>query len=219
MLRSKRMRLGEGLLAEVTFTILATLHQDYGGGENFLHEIQGKIVIRNADDETEEPAGEVRAWLVQFNEAQAHGISARILGDGYSQEISIYWQELFDGDDFTVEIQNGWQTEGIDLLIVGSVDIHPKFERSGVGLAALGRTIDLFSRSCDLVACVPEEMRNYSNPQPDSSPREAQTMEADEEEAIACLRSYCLKSGFRPLGQTGIFLLNPTHERPDRLLE
>jgi len=213
------MGLREGLLAEVTFTILATLHQDYGGGENFLHDIQGKIVIRNVDDETEEPAGEVRACLVQFSEAQAHGISSRVLGDGYSQEISIYWQELFDGDDFTVEIQNGWQTERTDLLIVGSVDTHPKFEISGIGLAALGRTIDLFSRSCDLVACFPEEMRNYSNQKPGSSLWKVQTVKSNVEKAIARLQGYCLKCGFRLLGQTGIYLLNPTHERPDLLLE
>jgi len=212
------MGLGERLLAEVTFTIFASLHQDYGGGENFLHEIQGKIIIRNVDDETEEPAGEVRAWLVQFNEAQAHGISARILGDGYSQEISIYWQELFDGDDFTVEIQKGWQTGGTDLLIIDSVHIPQKLEVSGIALAALGRTIDLFSRSCDLVACFPGGM-SYSNDKPDSILREGLNLEGDEEKAIARLKAYCLKSGFRPLGRTGIFLLNPTHERLDRLLE
>ena|SRR5215472_6097081 len=111
------MRLGADLIAEVTFNICASLHQDCGGGENFLHEILGKISVRNITDETEEEAGEVRAWLVQFDEAQSYGISHRILGDCFSQEISNYWQELFDHDEFKEEIQRGWQTEGNDLLI------------------------------------------------------------------------------------------------------
>jgi hypothetical protein len=95
MPNAKRADLDEGLMAEVTFTTTASLHQDYGG-ENFLHEIFGKISVRNMDDHTEEQAGELRASLIQFLEAQAHGISPRVLADGYSLEISRYWQELLD---------------------------------------------------------------------------------------------------------------------------
>ena len=218
MSKTHRTDLGDEFLAEITFSIVASLHQDYGGGENFLHEILGKVSVRNVDDETEKPAGELRACLVQFDEAQAHGIHSRVLGDGYSQEISIYWQELFDGNDFKVEIQNVWQTEGTDVLIIDSVDILPDFEASGIGLAALGRTIALFSRSCDLVACFPEAVRHDSNHKPDSSLREGKTG-THIAESIARLNSYCLKSGFRSLGKTGIYLLNPTHEHPDPLLE
>ena len=86
--------------------------------------------------------------------------SPRVLGDGYSLEISRYWQELFDLDEFKPEIQSGWQTEGVDLFIVASIWILDRFEGQGIGLAALGRTIDLFSRSCDLVACIPEALQD-----------------------------------------------------------
>ena len=93
MPNAKRSGLDEGFMAEVTFTTIASLHQDYGG-ENFLHEISGNVSVRDMDDHTEEQAGTLLAWLIQFLEAEAHGFSPRVLGDGYSLEISRYWQEL-----------------------------------------------------------------------------------------------------------------------------
>src|SRR5579859_2416731 len=220
MLHPNRTRLDEEFMAGVTFTIGASLHQDYGG-ENFIHEILGKISIRNVDNETEEAAGELRASLVQFGEAQAHGISSRVLGDGFSLEISRYWQELFDlnGHEFKVEIQNGWLTEGTDLLIISSVQIPPKYEASGIGLATLGRTIALFSRSCDLVACLPKGMEDYSQSEGNFSQPKAPNTSGKLAKTIARLQDDCLKAGFRAFGETGIYLLNPTHKRPDVQLE
>jgi hypothetical protein len=209
--------LDDKFLAEMTFTILDSLHC---GPENFLHEIQGRISVRGTDDEKEEPAGEVRAWLVQFNQAQAHGINSRTLGDDYFQEISGYWQELFDpdGNGFKVEIQDGWQTEGSDLLIIGLVHIPLRLEASGIGLAALGRTIDLFGPSCDLVACSPEVTKDYADHELDCFP-ETPMRGSNLRTAITKLRGYCLKSGFRRWAETDIYLLNPAHERSDLLLE
>ena len=214
MPRATRTGFDDKFLAEMTFTIVDSLHC---GPENFLHEIQGRISVRETNDEQEEPAGEVRAWLVQFNQAQDHGINSRILGDDYFQEISGYWQELFDpdGNEFKVEIQDGWKTEGCDLLIIGLVHIPPRLEASGIGLAAFGRTIGLFSRSCDLVACSPEEMRNYADGELDRPLAETPTKDGNLREAITKLRGYCLKSGFRRWAKTGIYLLNPSHDRPD----
>ena len=210
----KRAGLDEEFMAEVTFTTTASLHQDYGG-ENFLHEILGKISVCNVDDHTEEQAGELRAWLIQFLEAQAHGISPRVLGDGYSLEISRYWQELFDLDEFEPEIQNRWQTEGSDLLVIGSIQILDQFEGQGIRLATLGRTIDLFSRNCDLVACFPETLQDSLGSTVSCSNQEAN----DLSKAIAMFTQDCIAAGFQPWGDTGLYLLNPTHQRPDVLLE
>ena len=214
MPNAKRADLEEGLMAEVTFTTTASLHQDYGG-ENFLHEIFGKISVRNMDDHTEEQAGELRAWLIQFLEAQAHGISPRVLGDGYSLEISRYWQELFDFNEFKPEIQNRLQTEGSDLLVVGSIQILDRFEGQGIRLAALGRTIDLFSRSCDLVACFPEAMQDSLDSTLGNSNQETNNLS----EAIAMFTKDCIAAGFQPWGDNGLYLLSPTRQRPDVLLE
>jgi hypothetical protein len=219
MPNAKRVGLDEGFMAEVTFSTTASLHQDYGG-ENFLHEIFGKISIRNVEDHTEEQAGEMRAWLFQFLEAQAHGMSPRVLGDGYSLEISRYWQELFDLDEFKPEIKNRWQTEGSDLLVIGPIQIFDRFEGQGIRLAALGRTVDLFSRSCDLFACYPEAMQDSLNSTVDSPDRKTlQTEKLGFSKAIAALTKDCLAAGLRPWSDTGLYLLNPTHQRPDVLLE
>lgn len=216
---SDKPPLREPLMAEIRFTIVASLHRDYGGA-NFLHEIVGEISVRNTDDETEETAGDLRAWLVQFTEAHALGFSSRILGDGYSLELSRYWQELFDFDEFKLEIQTAWQTEGSDLLVVRSLQILDRFHGQGIGLAALGRTVDLFSRACDLVACLPEAMEAYFDLGRDSSEPRRQGLDAGHlTKAIALLTNNLIAAGFQRWGDTGLFLLNPTHKRPDILLE
>ena len=192
-------------MAEIAFTIRASLHQDYGG-ENFVHELLGKFAVRNTDDDTEQVAGELRAWLIQFVEAQSHGISPRVLADGHSLELSRYWQELFDLDEFKAEIQSGWQPEGADLLVIISIHLVEQSEGQGIRLAALARTIDLFGRNCDLVACFPE------GDAPEGG-RSGFT------KADLMLQDECLKTGFRPWGETGIYLMNPTQKRPNVLLE
>jgi len=216
---SKRTGLPEQFMAEITFTTDASLHGDYGG-ENFVHEITGRISLRNTDDETEETAGELKAWLIHFSEAQAHGISSRILGDGYSLELSRYWQELFAFDEFKAEIQKAWQTEGSDLLVVRSIQILDQFQEHGIGLAALGRTINLFSRSCDLVACLPDAMEEFCDAGLDAAKTRRLEVNAGQlKKAIATLTDDLIAAGFQQWGDAGLYLLNPTHERPDVLLE
>lgn len=219
MKSSKSTRLEEPFMAEITFTTEASLHRDYGG-ENFVHEITGRISIRNTADETEETAGGLRVWLIQFIEAQAHGISSRVLGDGYTLELRRYWQELFDFDELKPEIQKAWQTEGSDLLVIRSIQILDRFQDQGIGLAAVARTIDLFSRSCDLVACLPEAMEESLDSEILSSG--AMRSQADRQhmrKAISVLVRDLRAAGFRALGETGLYLLNPTYERPHVLLE
>lgn len=206
-------------MAEIRFTTDVSLHRDYGG-ENFLHEVVGEISVRNTDDGTEEMAGELRAWLVQFTKAHAHGISSRILGDGYSLELSRYWQELFDFDELKHEIQMAWQTKGPDLLVVRSIQIMDRFHGQGIGLAALGRTVDLFSRACDLVACLPEAIEEFFDSGLDSS--ESRRLELGAgllKKAIAMLTNDLITAGFQQYRYTGLYLLNPTRERLDVLLE
>lgn len=211
--------LEEPFMAEIRLMTEASLHRDYGG-ENFVHEIVGNISVRNTDDATEEPAGTLRAWLIQFIEAQAHGISSRILGDGYNLELSRYWQELFDFDELKPEVRIAWQTEGSDLLVVRSIQILDRFQGQGIGLAALGRTIDLFSRCCDLVACLPEAMEELLDSDAVSSEQRRPRVDAQHlREAIAALEKDLIAAGFRPWGETGLYLLNPTRIRPDVLLE
>ena len=97
--------------------------------------------------------------------------------------------------------------------------IPPKFEKSGIGLAVLGRSIEMFSRNCDLVACFPEEIETYADSDPDPSLQPNSQAGRSLKPWIARLRDNCLRIGFREWNETGIYLLNPTHERPDVLLE
>lgn len=106
------------------------------------------------------------------------------------------------------------------MLVVGSIQILDRFEGQGIRLAALGRTIDLVSRSCDLVACYPEAMQDALDSTVDySEPMAVQTKKPDLRKAIAMLTKDCLAAGFQPWGDTGLYLLNPTHQCPDVLLE
>jgi hypothetical protein len=164
MKRKMQAVFDDNSLAKVTFTISDGLHKDDGGGGNFLIEIDGKISLVDFEGEEKEAAGKLRASLVQFNQAQAQGISSRLLGDGQCLEIREYWCELFRGEEeLDAEIQRGWQTEGNNLLIIASLKTLPKFEAYGVGLAALARTIEVFGPGCNLVACNPDAMLRFTD--------------------------------------------------------
>jgi hypothetical protein len=218
---SRKAGLEEDFLAEVEFTIVASLHRDCHS-ENFLHEISGRLTVQDINGDIRQEAGEISAWLVQFSEAEAQGIRPRLLGDGYSQEISSYWQELFDldTDEFRSEIKKRWKTKGSDLLIIDSVWVSPDFRGAGMGWAAVGRTIDFFRRTCDLVACIPRLVNANTVPLSDSSTNAdiLSSASVEEQNVVARLQDRCLKAGFRPYGTDGIYLLNPTHWRSNMLL-
>lgn len=205
---------GLALLTELTTPELTKFRASWGNGPNTtrrkIPQNQGRkfgerLAQTAADSSFPSAAGAGTPWL---------------LIDGHSLAVSRYWQELFDLDEFKSEMQSGWQTEGSDLLAISSIQILERFEGQGIRLAVLGRTIDLFGRSCDLVACWPEaEQDSLDSAVARSEQRQPQTDMPDSSKNVPMLTKDCIAAGFRPWGETGLYLLNPTHEHPAVLLE
>jgi hypothetical protein len=140
--RHKAAQSTGNVVSSVEFLLRAALH-DYVDSD-FVHSIAGRI-IAEAPTGGEENAGRIRASLVQFSEALDHGISTTRLGDGFSGEISEYWEYLFDPESgyLKEEIQTEYEVASLDLLIIDYLEVYPKFRGLGVGMSAINRTIDV----------------------------------------------------------------------------
>src|SRR5713101_5585112 len=139
------------------------------------------------------------------------GISAERLGDGISGDISEYWEHLFDVETGypKEEIQNEFEVVELDLLIIDYVAIHPQFRGLGIAESAIHRMIDTFGPGCGLVACKPWPLQFTPSIADDQEVLKRLALpKISKGEAIRKLRSYWLRLGFWPLGNTGIYLLN-----------
>jgi len=205
----------ENVLASVEFVIRTELH-DYTETD-FVHSILGRI-IAEPQKSGEEDAGHIGASLVQFGEAMDRGISAERLGDGISGDISEYWEHLFDAETGypKEEIQNEFEVVYPDLLIIDYISIHPKFRGLGIAESAIHRTIGIFGIGCGLVACKPWPLQ--FTPSVADDPKALKRLappNVGKAEAIRKLRLYWSRLGFWPLGNTGIYLLNPSQRGCD----
>lgn len=195
--------------ATIEFAVRASLHEEYVDTD-FVHSILGKISAKSEDRGDEEDVGYIKASLVQFGEAVDHGISTERLGDGIDGNIAEYWELLFDLDTgcWKEEVQDEYEASGCDLLIIDCMEISPKFRGTGVGPIAIDRTIDIFGPVCGLVACKPWPLQFTPGFARDRKAfNRLQAPSVGRDEAVRKLRAYWSKSGFWPLGETGIYLL------------
>ena len=206
------------IVASVEFTVRASLREEYVDAD-FVHSILGRVFVKSEDLRDEEDAGYIRASLVQFGEAMDHGIGTERLGDGIEGNIAEYWEVLFDLDTgyWKEEIQDEYEASGCDLLIIDSIEIRPRFRGTGVGPAAVDRTIDIFGPGCGLVACKPWPLQftpAFARDRKALKKLEAPSVGRDE--AVRKLRAYWARLGFWPLGETGIHLLGMAQRGSDR---
>src|SRR5207249_439474 len=196
------------VVVSIEFVLRAALHDSVDA--DFVHSIAGRI-IAEARNGGEEEHGRIGASLVQFSEALDHGISTTRLGDGFSGEISEYWERLFDPESGHLkdEIQTEYEVAGLDLLIIDYVEIYPKFRGLGIAVSAVNRTIDVFGAGCGLVVCSPRPPQftpAVANDQ--AALKRLAVPNVSEDVALTRLRTYCSRIGFWPLGNTGIYLLS-----------
>jgi hypothetical protein len=197
------------IVASIEFAVRASLHEEYVDAD-FVHSIHGKISARSEDRGDEEDVGYINASLVQFGDAVDHGISTERLGDGIDGNIAEYWELLFDSDTgcWKEEVRDEYETSGCDLLIIDCMEISRKFRGTGVGPAAVDRTIDIFGSGCGLVACKPWPLQfTPAFARDQKALKRLKAPGVGQDEAVHKLRTYWSKLGFWPLGETGIYLL------------
>jgi GNAT superfamily N-acetyltransferase len=197
------------MIARIEFAVRALLHEEYVDSD-FVHSILGRFFAKSKGLGDEEDAGYIKASLVQFGEAMDHGVRTERLGDGIEGSIAEYWEVLFDLDTgyWKEEIQDEYEASGCDLLIIDSIEIRPRFRGTGVGPAAIQRTIDIFGSGCGLVACKPWPLQ--FTPAFARERKEFRRLKAPgvgQDEAVRKLKAYRSRLGFWPLSETGIYLL------------
>jgi len=203
------------MIASIEFSIRASLHEEYIDGD-FVHSIMAKLFAKSGDSGEEEHAGYLNASLVQFGEAMDHGVTTERLGDGIDGSIAEYWELLFDMESgyWKQEIQDEYETSGCDLLIINCMEIHPRFRGTGVGAAAINKTVDIFGPVCGLVACKPWPLQfapAFANNRKALKKLKAPSL--GQGDAVSKLRAYWSRLGFWPLGETGIYLLGMAQRR------
>src|SRR5437660_2377069 len=201
----KHLKLGQStgfITAGIEFVLRAVLRDPVY--EDFVHSITGKI-IAETHETAEQEAGHLEAMLVQFDNALDHGIDTFRLGDGFSGEISEYWERLFDVETGYIkqDLQADYEVLSMDLLIIEHLELHPKFRGLGLGEAAINRTIDVFGTNCGFVACQPWPMQFTPSAKADPAVLARLALpEIKEGVALEKLRKYVARIGFWPLGDT-----------------
>jgi hypothetical protein len=197
------------IFTSIEFAIRASLREEYIDTD-FVHLILGRVFAKSEDLGDEEDAGYIKASLVQFGEATDHGISTDRLGDGIDGSIAEYWELLFDLETgyWKKELQDEYEASGCDLVIIDYMEIGPKWRGTGVGPAAVERTIDIFGAGCGLVACKPWPLQfTPAFARDRKALKRLKAPGVGRDEAVRKLRAYWSQLGFWPLGETGIYLL------------
>ncbi len=196
------------VMARIEFVLRAALRDPVD--EDFVHSIAGRI-IAETQEIAEQEAGHLEAMLVQFDDALDHGIDTFRLGDGFSGEISEYWERLFDVETGYIkqDLQADYEVLSMDLLIIEHLELHPRFRGLGLGEAAINRTIDVFGSNCGFVACQPWPIQFTPAGKADPVVLERLALpDMKEGAALEKLRKYVARIGFWPLGDTGIYVMS-----------
>jgi GNAT superfamily N-acetyltransferase len=192
------------------FALGVRLVNDYQPSD-FVQSIVGHISAQSGQDERKQKAGYVGASLLQFADALDHGITADQLGDGISGDLAEYWELLFDVETghWKSQIQDQFEIDRPDLLIIDCIEVHPPFRGQGIGLAAIHSTIQLFGMGCGLIACKPWPLQ--FTPAFAKARRRLERLQAptcDQGEAVRRVREFWSKAGFWPVDQSGIYVMS-----------
>jgi GNAT superfamily N-acetyltransferase len=200
----------ESKVVTINFNLKMRLTEDYQPSD-FLQSIVGQLSVQSVQDEHPEKAGCITASLLQFGDAMDHGITADQLGDGISGDVAEYWELLFDVETghWKTEIQDQFEIDRTDLLILDCIEIHPPFRRQGIGLEAIDRTIQVLGAGCGLIACKPWPLQ--FTPAFAKNRQRLESLQApvgDQGEAVQKLRQYWSKAGFWPVDRSGIYVMS-----------
>jgi hypothetical protein len=200
-------------MLEVVFQLLAPLAESEPSSE-FIQGIKGEI--RNA--ELDLSLGMISALLVQVGRVADAGEDLFEVMDGAGAELGKYHSAFFKAHDYDYNERIWRQFVDIiplDLLIIDQVEILQAYQKRGMGLLAVSRTIDIFGENCGLVAMkpFPLQFRNYLDP--GWRPADAiQDPRAEFQAAAQKLRRHWARAGFKLVSGTDYCALCPARKRP-----
>ena len=200
----------------IRFDTIAPLLPD--DPHDYIREIDGTLNIFDEDlEEFSIPVGRVSAYKVEIALAAQAKEPILFVFDSVNDELSDYFSNLFDEDDFSSEIQSMLEpASGRDLLIIDRVEIDPEFRGKNLGLIAAMKTIETFSGGCAYVTLrpCPLQFGLYRNDAKKLKTLKYDEFEKTESRARKRLQKYWGQLGFKQIRDTDVFILSTAYNLP-----
>lgn len=178
-----------------------------GDPSSYVVHVSGTIVFIGGDD-SEEEVGSVQAILCRLGEAMDDGFEWYEVLDSFSETAP--YMELFEGDDWSDQVQEVCEPLGNDLLILDRMEVKERYRGNGFGLMAANSCMRAFGSGCGVVALKPFPLQYESkfNPEAEAAhdPRAFQR-------AKMKLTRYWARLGFKLL-ENGLMMMGTTSTRP-----
>ncbi len=186
---------------------------------DFVTRIVGRLKFYNDDSEGYGiPAGRLIAHRIEITRAMNQGRTIWDIFDSIDAELSDYWEALFEEDKIRPEIENLLEPSfnGSDLLIIDRVEVLSEFRGHNLGLMMTQRAIECLSSGCQYVAIRPFPLQFSPRADKEKLKRTGYgTFVRTESAAIEKLRRYWATIGFVRIGESNVFLLNPSKNFPN----
>lgn len=200
-------------MVSIVFQLTTPLNESSPERE-FMHVITGDI----RHDDSDATIGYVTAFLIQVGRVADAGQDLGEIMDAESSELSECHSTFFKPHQCDYKDSIRRQFVDIcpsDLLILDRLEIQPAFQKRGIGLLAVSKTIDTFGESCGLVAMkpFPLQFRSYRDPAW-SPPADVVDPQAAFRAAREKLRKYWSRAGFKRVNGTDYWALCPALKRP-----
>ena len=203
-------------LGEVIVELSTRAHVLHDEPNDAIETIAGRILIARDEGPTE--VGTLECGLLHPEVAEDLGEDLGQVCDAESEEWAEIHKVFFRGYDVRPNLAERFEMPpGSSLLLVDSVKVKPEFRGRGVGLAAVGRVIDVFAMRSALVVCRPFPMQ-FSSRERRGNPRLVKTGRddsgRDQEAATRALQKYWSRLAFRRVGRSPYYALSPYDARP-----
>lgn len=175
-----------------------------GVPDDYLILFSGNI-IRHDEQDREIDIGEVQVFLAQLGAAREAGLLAYDTLDA-ERETAEYLVLLDKDDEWREDLQKRFEIYSDDLLILNRIKIKEAYRGRGFALLALRQIIDVFARSCGLIACFPLP--------PGYEGKEGIADVARFRKDQAALRRYWQRLGFQRVPKTNLLVMSTALKMP-----
>ena len=111
---------------------------------------------------------------------------------------------------------SGYVTQA-NLLIIHRIEIFPEYRGQKIGLAVIYKTIQQIGRGCGFIALTPAPLQFnlYKDDERWQKTMNVSDFVQEEKAATKKLGAHYGKLGFRQVGSSDIYILNPALKQPD----
>src|ERR1019366_2126853 len=170
-----------------------------GDPSSYVVHVSGTIMFIGGDN-SEEEVGSVQAILCRLGEAMDDGIEWYEVLDSFSETAP--YMELFEGDDWSDQVQEVCEPLGNDLLILDRMEVKERYRGNGFGLMAANSCMRVFGSGCGLVALKPFPLQYEAKVNPETKAHDPRAFQRDKMK----LTRYWARLGFKLLEKGGMVI-------------